>query len=556
MRDQTVNPILVEIIRNAFNSAAEEMNAAMFRSAYSPIIYEMKDCSVGIFDKEARLLGQAAGLPIFLGNLETCIRLVTEQIGYDGYRDGDVFIMNDSYLQGTHLTDITVFSPIFYDDELIGFAATRADGGHIGGKNLGLSTDCSNIFQEGVRIPPIRLAQNWKINEDILDLLSLNSFLHQARRGDISSQVSACHKGNQRLQELYAKFGKETIEKAAEEIFRQSEELDKAAVSEIPDGTYKAEGIIDNDGLGTENIPIKVKVIIEGDQMTVDLSESSGPTQGSLNCGIAQAISGCRVAFKELINPEVDVTGGNFKNLHVVVPESSIFNAKEPSPCSWYFTPIGIMIDLIIKALSSVVPDRAAGAHFGDSMVVSFAGVDPRTGKAYGLTDVTVGGWGGFRAGDGESCVYNAVNGDFKNMPVEALENRYPIRVLSYQMRPDSEGAGKRRGGFGGIRELQALADSSFACWLDRSKMPAWGIEGGQSAKPPIVTLNPGKADEKKFNKITDLHIKKGDVIRIETGGGGGYGDPKDRDSEAVREDVENGLLSRERAKAVYGKEI
>lgn len=555
MSSKKVSPVMVEIIRNAFISIAEEMNASMLRSAYSPLIYESKDCSVGIFDKDARLLGQASGLPIFLGNLGTCIEILTEKVGIENYQAGDVYMMNDSYLQGTHLTDITVIAPIFYQEELVGFSASRADGGHIGGKDLGPSSDSTNIYQEGVRIPPVHLVTKGVVNEELLDILALNSFSHQARRGDISSQISACHKGNQRLCELYDKFGKETIQIATEEIFRQSERMDRAAISAIPDGVYTAEGYVDNDGRNSQVVPCKVKVTIEGEELTIDLTGSSGPTEGPLNCGKAQTISACRVAFKQLINPTQGVTGGNFRNLHVVIPDESIFNAKEPVPCQWYFTILGLLIDLVVKALADVLPLNAAGAHFGDSMVASFQKFDPRFGKLYHHTEVTVGGWDGFEGGDGESCVYNATNGDFKNVPVEELEHRFPLRVLSYQVRPDSEGAGKYRGGFGGIREIMVEDEGNTLClWLDRAKMTAWGLFGGESAEAPVVVINPGTDREERFNKVSSYTLHKGDIVRIMTGGGGGFGNPLERDPEKVREDVENGYISKERAKKIYGK--
>jgi len=554
MSDKKVNPVLVEIIRNAFNSAAEEMNASMFRSAYSPIIYEMKDCSVGIFDREARLLGQAAGLPIFLGNLETCIKLVTEKIGLGGYHEGDVYIMNDSYLQGTHLSDITIFAPIFYRDELVGFSATRADGGHIGSKDLGPSTDTTHIYQEGVRIPPIRLVEEGVLNQDLMDLLSLNSFRHLARRGDLNAQISACNKGSQRVCELFDKFGKDVIRAAVEEIFRQSEALDRQAVEAIPDGVYTAQGYVDNDGRVDRQILVKVSVRIQGDRIAVDLTGSSGPTEGPVNCGKAQAISACRVAFKELINPEIEVTGGNFRNLEVIVPENSLFDAQEPSPCQWYFTPLGLLIDLIVKALSEVLPRRAAGAHFGDSMIASFVGQNPRDGKAYGFIEATVGGWGGFANGDGQDCLINAVNGDFKNLPVEFVENKFPVRVLAYGIRQDSEGAGKQRGGLGAVRDFLLEEDGSYLyVWMDRTKTPAWGLFGGQEAATPVTIVNPQTPDERRYNKVNYLKLQKNDVVRVYTGGGGGFGDPRERDVERIKNDVDNGYISPERAKKVYG---
>lgn len=549
-----VNPIIVEIIRNALISVAQEMNASLFRSAYSPVIYEMKDCSVGIFTKDAELMGQSAGLPIFLGNLGSCIEYVTEQIGIDAYKPGDVFILNDSYIQGAHLSDITILAPMFYHDELVGFTATRAAMADVGNKNAMGSNDCTEIYQEGVRIPPIRLVDGGIFREDLLDLLALNSRFHETYRGDIKAQIAACITGEKRYQEILDKFGVNVVNEAVKEIFQQAERLDRRAVAEIPDGIYTAEGCLDNDGVIDSPVPVRVKVVIKGDEMMIDLTGSSQRRKGSTNCGASQTISACRVAFKELINSESNVNGGNFRNLKVVLPQNSIFAAEEPTACSWYFSALGLLIDLVMKALSPVLPQKVAAAHFGDSMVVTLTGYYPGTEKLYGDCEALVGGWGAFDGDDGESCLINVVNGDFKNMPIELVEHKYPYLINKYEIREDSEGAGQYRGGFGVRREWVTLADESYIrMWFERSKTPAWGLFGGQSGAYGILTLNPETDIEQKYHKINRMQLPKGTVIRAETGGGGGYGDPCKRDRALVRRDVENGYISPKRAKEVYG---
>lgn len=548
------NPIVVEIIRNAINSAAREMNSCLIRSAFGPGIFEMKDCSVGIFDRDAKLLGQSSGLPIFLGNLEICIQIVTEKIGLEGYRPGDVFVMNDPYLQGTHAADITVFAPIFYQDRLEGFSAVRAAMHDMGGKNPIGNADSTEVYQEGLRIPPVRLCIAGHINEDVIDLLCINSRYHTIMRGDLNACIAACCTGEDRMGELFGKYGTKGVREAAKEIFIQSERMDRKAVEAIKDGEYLAEGYLDNDGITAEERLVKVKVIIKGDEMTIDLSGSSKMGLGPINCGQAQTIAACRVGYKEIINPDSQVSGGTFQNLKVIIEKGTFLAAEEPAPCGWYFTGLGLLIDLIVKALSSVLPEKVSAAHYGDSNVILFSGFDSTRQKQFGICEATAGGWGAFADGDGQNGLINVVNGDLKNWGIEFIESKYPLRILSYRIRPDSEGAGKHRGGMG--LERTYMVENEGGCnlmlWIERSKTTAWGLFGGQSGLGPDVVVNPGTKEEKHYLKINMLPLKKGDIVKISTGGGGGYGVPAERSREEIEKDIENGYISKERAREIY----
>lgn len=551
---ERVNPIVVEIIRNAINSAAREMNSCLIRSAFGPGIFEMKDCSVGIFNREARLLGQSSGLPIFLGNLEICIQIVTERIGLEGYKPGDVFIMNDPYLQGTHAADITVFAPIFYQGRLEGFSAVRAAMHDMGGKNPIGNADSTEVYQEGMRIPPVRLCVAGRMNEDVVDLLCINSRYHTIMRGDLNACIAACYTGETRMGELFEKYGTKGVEEAAKEIFIQSEKMDREAVREIPDGEYLAEGCLDNDGITDGERVVKVKVTIKGDEMIIDLSGSAKMGIGPINCGEAQTIAACRVGYKEMINPDSQVSGGTFQNLKVIVEKGTFLAAEEPAPCGWYFTGLGLLIDLIVKALSPVLPEKAAAAHYGDSNVILFSGFDNKRQSQFGICEATAGGWGAFSGGDGQNGLINVVNGDLKNWGIEFIESKYPLRILSYQIRPDSEGAGKYRGGMG--LERTYMVENEDGCnlmlWVERSKTTAWGLFGGQDGLGPDVVVNPGSEKEKHYLKTNMLPLKKGDIVKIRTGGGGGYGIPKDRDRKALEADIENGYISKKRAQEIY----
>ncbi|GMR10020.1 MAG: hydantoinase B/oxoprolinase family protein [Anaerolineae bacterium] len=549
-----IDPITTEIIRNAFVSTAQDMNATLIRSAYTPIIYEGKDCSVALLDEHGNVLGQSLGLPLFLGNLEVCVKLTGDLYGWDIFKPGDIFHMNDSYLTGTHLNDSTIFAPIYSEGRLVGFSATRAHWLDVGAKDPGGPMDSHEIYQEGTRWPPTKIYENFGPREDIIEILRRNSRFGHGLVGDMNAQVAACRTGEKRLQALLERFGYDTVLAARDEIFRQSEQLEREAVAAIPDGVYTSEGFLDNDGLGSGPIAVKVKVIVEGDQMTVDLDGSAEQTRGPVNCGFPQTISAVRVAFKLLVNPDRPVDGGTFKTLTVKAPEGSIFYAQEPAACQWYFSSLGLLIDLIPRALAPALPDRVAGAHYGDSMVIYVAGTDPRKGDIPFLSvEANPGGWGAFETNDGQDALINNVNGGFKDYPVEVYENKYPVVLRRYGFRADTGGPGRFRGGTGIYREYHLEAPASVYLWFERSVTKAWGLLGGGDGVGPDVVINPGTEGEQHLLKVNALPVDAGGVVRLYTGGGGGFGNAWERDPALVREDVIDGYVTRQGAERDYG---
>lgn len=549
-----IDPITTEIIRSAFISCAQDMNATLIRSAYTPIIYEGKDCSVAVLDEHGDVLGQSLGLPLFLGNLEVCVKLTAELFGWDAFQPGDLFYMNDAYMTGTHLNDATIFGPIYWHDRLVGFSATRAHWLDVGAKDPGGSMDSHEIYQEGMRWAPTRIYERGAPREDVIDLLRRNSRFGSLLIGDMNAQVAACRTGEARFRALLDRFGYETYLAARDEIFRQSEQLEREAVGAIPDGSYVAEGCLDNDGLGHDRVPVKVRIDVAGDRMTIDLEGSSPQAYGPVNCGFAQTISACRVAFKLLVNPHRPVDGGTFKTLTVKAPAASIFQAQEPAACQWYFTPLGLLIDLIVTAMAPALPEAVAGAHYGDSMVIYFAGVDPRRGNApFFSIEPTPGGWGAYHTGDGQDGLINNVNGAFKDLPVEVYENKYPIMLVEYGIRPDTGGPGRFRGGCGLYRAYRLEAPAAAYFWFDRSVTPAWGLFGGQDGVGPDIVVNPGAPDERHMLKANALPLGAGAVVQTQTGGGGGYGLAWQRAVERVVADVVDGYVTRPGAERDYG---
>lgn len=523
-------PATVEVVRHAFISGAEQMRRNLYRSAHSPVIYEMKDCSVGIYDAGGRLLGQAPGLPFFLGSLGGTLRAVIRIKGRRAFQEGDVWLVNDSTICGSHLNDVTVFAPIFVDGRLRGFSAAKAHWNDIGAKEAGYVGDTVDIFQEGLRIGPTCLIRGGRLDQQILDLIALNSRFPTALVGDLMAEISACRTGVERFRSIVERFGWEQVRSSIESVFEQAEAQDRRSVEEIPDGVYTAEGRLDNDGVTDDPVYVKVTVTVQGDEMKVDLTGSNAQCVGSTNSGVVQTRSAVEQGFKFLVNPHEPVSGGNFRNLEVIAPKGSCFNPAETAPCLHYGPHLMLALDLMIKALSRAVPDRAAAGHVGDSWNVIIVGEDE-----FGLFlsgESLTGGWGAYEGGDGESALIHSAAGDFKNFPIETMEHRYPLIMHRHSLRDGSGGAGKWRGGLGIIREYEVLAPCTVQLWFERAAQPSWGLFGGEDGAPPEVwVIHLGQAPM-HILKANNLKVEPGARILVKTGGGGGWGDPTERADE------------------------
>lgn len=548
------NPITTEIIRNAFISAAKEMNECLYRSSYSPIIYESKDCAAGLFNENADVLGLSVGVPMFLGNLEVTIKTTTEYIGgVENYNEGDVYVINDSYMTGAHLNDMTFLSPIFHEGKLCGFTANRAHWLDIGSKDPGYPLDSTEIYQEGLRIPPMKIMDQGIIRKDLADMICRNTRFYRSAMGDMNAQIAACKTGEKRFIEIMERFGYDSVKASVHDIFLQSEIMEKEVVKSFPDGTYHASGCLDNDGTVMKPILVNLTITIDNGEMTIDLDGSNSSAKGSTNCGFAQTISAARMAYKMIVAPDAPVNGGCFKHLQIKAPKKSIFTAEEPSACAWYFSSLGLLIDLVPKALEEACPERVSAAHYGDSMVVYLSGYDEKRTQNYLYVEATVGGWGACKDSDGADALINVANGAYKNIPIEVFENNYPVRINRFQLRQDSGGPGQNRGGLGIIKEYEALFEESYLyLWFERSITPAWGIKGGKDGAKPNVVIRKGQKIKETL-KTNAYRMEKGTIVTIYTGGGGGYGNPLDRDTEKVLEDYRMGYISHEHAEKEYG---
>jgi N-methylhydantoinase B len=531
----------IEVVRHAFLSGAEQMRRNLYRSAYSPVIYEMKDCSVGIYDSNGDLLGQAPGLPFFLGSLGGTIKSVLEQQGPESFQPNDVWFVNDSAICGSHLNDVTVFQPIFIDAKLRGFSGAKAHWNDVGGKEAGYISDSTNIFQEGLRIPPMRLVRDGVLDQQLLELLMLNSRFPSSLAGDLKAEITACHTGVERFEAIVRRYGWSTVESAIQHFFRQAEREDRASVKMIPDGSYHAEGWLDGDGVSDRPVKVVVTVRIEHDHMTVDLTGSNPECEGSINSGIVQTRSAIQQAFKFLVNPNAPVCGGNFRNLKIVVPKGSCFDPSPTAACLHYGPHLMLAMDLMVRAISDVAPDRAAAGHVGDSWNVSI--VNERGHTPFVSGESLVGGWGAYPGGDGESALIHSAAGDFKNFPVETMEHRFPLRIQRHSLREGSGGDGEWRGGLGIVRIYELLDDARINLWFERSKTPSWGIAGGRAGAAPDVWVHIPGSEPQRILKVNALPVSAGTRIDVFTGGGGGWGDPTSRSDTARREDERVGLV-------------
>ena len=538
-----LSPATVSVVQHAFISGAEQMKRNLYRSAYSAVIYEMKDCAVGIYDHEGQLLGQAPGLPFFLGSLGGTIKMVLDMKGAEVFEPGDVWVVNDSAICGSHLNDVTVFRPIFVGGTLRGFSGAKAHWIDIGAKEAGYVADSTEIFQEGLRLGPIRLMRSDVLDQQLVDIMALNSRFPGALVGDLMAQVTACTTGEERFIAIVQRFGWQMVRAAIDKFFAQGEAADRESVRAIPDGTYRSQGFLDGDGMSDTPLNVVVAVTVKDDEMVVDLTGSSHEAEGSVNSGIVQTRSAIQQAFKFLVNPNAPACGGNFRNLEIRVPKGSCFDPSPTAACLHYGPHLMLAMDLIVRALSEVIPGRTAAGHVGDSWnVIIF---NERGSDGFVTGESTVGGWGAYPGSDGESALIHSAAGDFKNFPVETMEHRYPLRIHQYALRQDSGGPGQFRGGLGIVREYEMLEDCRLTLWFERSKTPAWGLAGGGNGAPPEVFVTVPGVESRLMLKVNSMRAPRGTRVLVRTGGGGGWGNAAIRDGALRDDDWRLGLVSK-----------
>src|SRR3989441_1300846 len=538
---ENLDPISFEILKNSLISIAEEMGVVLRRSSFSPNIKERRDFSCALFTAAGQLVAQAEHIPVHLGAMPYSVQAVLKEFGND-LSESDDIILNDPYRGGTHLPDITMVSPIFFKDRLVGFAANRAHHSDVGGVAPGsMSALSRDVNQEGIRIPPVKLWSKGKPNRQILDFVLSNVRTPDERLGDLRAQRAANLVGAKRLVELLKKSSVSTVESGMNQLINYSEELMIKTIRELPRKSSSAIDYLDDDGLGTTDIPIKVKVTVGREFVVFDFSGSSKQVQGPLNAVYSVTLSAVYYVVRCVTDPSIPANAGCFKPIQVKAPPGTIVNAEPPAPVAGGNVETSTrIVDVTLKAFSSIIPERGCAACQGTMNNVTIGGVDPRTGKYFTYYETIAGGFGARCNKDGVDGIHSHMTNTL-NTPVEALESAYPLRVKRYELVRRSGGKGRFRGGLGIRRDTEMLVDrSTISLMGERQRRGPWGLQGGRSGSPGeygIVRGNKMKALPSK----TTLSANAGDVLTVTTPGGGGYGSPSERTRDKIRQDRVDG---------------
>ena len=553
---KTLDPVTLEVIRNALPAVANEMAADLQRTSYNMMIYEVRDFCTALIDPDGKLVSQnVGGVSHFVADLGVIIVDGMQRYGRKGFKPGDVVITNHQAVAGQHLNNVVIYAPYFYKGELLMFMMVRAHWIDIGGMSTGFGAGptVADPWLEGLQLDQLKIYEGGKLNDTLYRVLKDNIRFPESSLGDMKSQMAACRLAAKRMDEMFDKYGRETILNAIETIFDETELKCRNMVSQLPDGVYEAESAIDDDGvLKGEPVPIRAKVTIKKGEMTIDLSGCSAERKSGVN---SRTLAGARVAYKALTAPNDPVNEGSFRALNVIIPEGSVMMARYPAPMSSWSIMIPMVVDTIVKALAKPMRDRVPAGHHGLlGGAVVFFGVHPKTKRRFVVQSIEGGGWGGRPYEDGESATVSVCQGDVRNGSIEGIELKCPVLVEGRALRTDSAGAGKHRGGLGIDMQVKNLVEGRWNFEQTRRNIcPPWGLWGGGDGDPSAYLLRlPGEND---FKMMVGAHIPvplhASAIVR--TGGGGGWGDPHERDPELVRADVMEELVSRDAAREKYG---
>ncbi len=543
-----IDPVTLAVLKGRLEQIADEMDATLFRSAFNPIIAEAHDASHGIYDPETgdTLIQGKSGLPIFVGAMAFAVRAVIAKTKKDGApSDGDVYLFNDPYDGGTHLSDFKLVRPFFRDGKIFCWLASVGHwhdvGGNVPGNYNPVATEC---YQEGMLIPPVKVMAAGALRQDIVDIVMSNSRQPMSLYGDLNGQLNALDLGQQRLAALLDEVGPATVWTALRELKARAAKLMRANIAELPDGIYSAEDWLDNDGSVDTPLKIALDIVKRGDRMTLDFSRSAAACAGPVNIARSTAIASCYVALKHVFQ-DVPANAGCLEPIEFVIPDNSILAATRPKPVGGYTETILRMIDVVFQALAAAAPHKVNGCAYGTINALSLAG-HRKNGQRWVMFSFFGGGHGGHPEGDGLNHG-NAPISTATIPPVEILEAAYPVMFTQWALRPDSGGAGRHRGGLGAIYEIELLEEQADVfLFADRGRHAPPGIGGGQPAALNRFTYQQadGEHHPPMASKIVGIKIAKGQRVRIESPGGGGYGDPSRRDPAKIAEDIRLGYVT------------
>lgn len=548
------DPITVEVIKGALTYTAEEMGITLRNSAYSPNIKERMDFSCTIFDCKKRLAAQAEHIPVHLGSMQLAVQKGLEKFNGE-LEDGDMILFNDPYISGTHLPDITLICPIFYKGKIIAYSANKAHHSDVGGKAPGsMAGDATEIYQEGIIIPPVKFVKRKVIDGEIAGILLNNVRTPEVRLGDLRAQIAANLLGKKRVLELADRYGVKTLYNAVEEILNYSERRMRTEINKMPRGSYSAEDYLENTGTSEKKVKIKVTITIKKNQLLIDYTGTDKQVNGPVNAVMGVTLSGVYYVLRCLTDPAIPMNDGCYRPVTIRVPKGTLMNPTPPAPVAGGNVETSQRnVDVLLKAFAQILPERVCAACQGTMNNIAVGGINFESGKSWTFYETVAGGFGGRKGIDGVDALHTHMTNTM-NTPIEAIETLYPIRFLKYELRRDSGGPGKWRGGVGLERSWMLLSSSATLSVLaERTKTSPWGLYGGKpGAKGEYYIIKRNGKRIKLKSKCT-VKIEKGDIFVVRTPGGGGYGNPLERKPELVHQDVLEGLVSLEEAEKSYG---
>jgi N-methylhydantoinase B len=552
-----VDPFTTEIIKSALIAISDEMFVALQRTSKSTIIYEVLDYAVGLTDAKGQLISQGNGVAGFLGTLVFAVQEVIKKFAEKGQlKPGDIIITNDPYTGGgTHLSDVSLVMPVFYDGEIVAYVANKAHWTEVGGKDPGSwTTDATEVYQEGLQFPCIKLFEQGEPLQSLIDLIEANVRLPDMTLGDMWAGVAALRLGERRFVEICDKYGKGTVLHSIDQLLDESERLVRQELQKLPRGVFEAEDNIDDDGIGNGPFPVRVKVTITDEEFICDFTGTHPQVPGPVNCTYTGLVSGVRTVFKAITNPQIVANEGAFRPLKIICPQGTIFSAQRPAPVSTYWETMLYATDLVWKALAAHVPERLTAGHFLSVCGLVLAGIHPDNGELFLLVEPQAGGWGAGATKDGENGLVCVGDGETYIIPAEVAETRYGLLVDQYTLAIEDGGAGQFRGGRGLIRDYRITAEEAYlTTTFGRYKFPPWGMAGGKEGSRNYVTILHNDGREVEFGKAARYRLQKDEVARLITATGGGYGDPRLRDLANIEDDLRNGYISLEQAERDYG---
>jgi N-methylhydantoinase B len=552
MAQKNHDPITFAVIKNALDTIVDDMAFAVMRTARSPIVRDVLDYSVTLCDKQGRILSQAKTVALHLGAVPDAMEVIINNYSED-LAPGDVIVFNDPYEGGMHLPDIFMIRPIFYQDSLRGYSVVIAHHCDVGGRVPGSNAaDSTEIFQEGLRISPMKLYTKGVLNDTLMRIITKNVRLPELVVGDLEAQFATCNLGERELLRLIESYGADELDGYFDALIDYGEQLTRAAIKAWPDGDYNFEDFIDGDGFTTDAIPIRVKLTVKGDHLFVDFAGSSPQVKGAINSTLSFVKSATYLSVRCALDEEVPNNAGVYRCITISAPEGSILNPVMPAAVAARALTGYRVVDTVLGALSQLAPKKVMAAGEGGNTVLAFGGWDKTTREPFVLVDMINGAWGGRWNKDGVEGVTNPSQ-NMSNLPVETLELRYPMMMDEYSLRPDSCGAGEFRGGLGLIRQYRLLAEEAvLQIRADRHAHAPYGLFGGQPAAPCVNILDPEGESTVLPAKITRT-IGRNVVVRHEQAGGGGYGDPLKRSLELIRDDLSNGKITADYAAQYHG---